>query len=72
MSDMSGFSEGDRVHDEYLGGGEVTEVIMSAMDSRHKCAYVVKFDVTPPVEYNMGSNPAMVFPASLKREWQIN
>jgi len=59
---------GDRVVHENLGNGEVTKAIKSALDSRFIVAYLVHFDETPDVRYNMGYNPAMVFPSSLRRE----
>jgi len=64
------FKEGERVSHEYLGDGKVTKVIKSAMDSRHNAAYMVLFDHCPPVGYNMGHNPCMVFPSTLKKQNQ--
>lgn len=59
---------GERVKHEYLGSGEVTKVIKSAMDSRVNAGYLVLFDERPAVEYNMGKNLCLVFPSSLDCE----
>ena len=65
---MLRFSVGERVEHNYLGAGEVTKIIKSAVDSRIIVGYMVLFDERPAVEYNMGQNPCLVFPADLDRE----
>ena len=55
---------GDRVEHEHLGEGEVVKVISSGLHGG-SIAYIVMFDERPPVQYNMGENPALVFPSSL-------
>lgn len=65
---MKKFEPGQRVVDEYLGAGEVTRPIRSSLDSKVYAAYRGLFDTPPPVGYNMGGNPTMVFPGSLTLE----
>jgi hypothetical protein len=65
---MSKFKKDDRVLDDYLGAGSVVRPIKSGLDSRMIIAYIVLFDKTPDVRYNMGENPCMVFTGSLKVE----
>lgn len=45
------FKKGDRVRDNFLGMGTVN-------GPRGALGVSVLFDVTPPIEYNMGHNPA--------------
>ena len=66
---MKKFSIGQRVVAEYLGTGTVIEQIKIA---RGNIAYMVRFDKTPDVRYNMGENPTMVFPSSLRALDKIN
>ena len=66
---MKKFSIGQRVFAEYLGAGTVVERIKI----NPLCiAYMVRFDKTPDVRYNMGENPTMVFPSSLRALDKIN
>jgi hypothetical protein len=58
----------DRVVDAYLGAGEVKELIESSLQRGMVVGYMVLFDKTPDVRYNMGQNPTMVFPSALKVE----
>ena len=59
------FKEGDLVEDSFLGKGVIEKVIKGI----HKDAfcYRVRFDLTPPIEYNNGSNPCLVFGGKLKK-----
>ena len=66
---MKKFSIGQRVVAEYLGAGTVIGRIKIA---RGNTAYMVRFDATPDVRYNMGGNPTMVFPSSLRALAEIN
>ena len=65
---MLKFKKRDRVVAEHLGAGTVDEVVESSLQKGLVVAYIVLFDKTPDVRYNMGQNPTMVFPSSLKRE----
>jgi hypothetical protein len=58
----------DRVVDACLGAGEVKELIESSLQRGMVVGYMVLFDKTPDVRYNMGQNPTMVFPSALKVE----
>jgi len=69
---MKKFSLGQRVVDEYLGAGTVIERIKIARGNPLCIAYMVRFDKTPDVRYNMGENPTMVFPSSLRALDKIN
>jgi len=51
---------GDRVRHDFLGDGEITDT-NSCLD----CFMMVKFDKTPPKEYNMCENPTIVFKTEL-------
>jgi hypothetical protein len=66
--DMTTMPKGQRVIDEHLGAGTVVRPIKSSLDSQLCVAYMVRFDKTPDVRYNMGENPTMVFPSSLRPE----
>ena len=66
---MKKFSPDQRVVDEYLGAGTVIERIKI---NPFCIAYMVRFDETPDVRYNMGQNPTMVFPGSLSALDDIN
>lgn len=63
---MKKFTQGQRVIDSYLGAGTVVELIKPFLSSKLCVAYMVQFDKTPDVRYNMGENPVMVFPSSLR------
>jgi len=65
---MLKFKKSDRVVDDYLGAGTVEKVIESSLQKGLVVAYIVLFDKTPDVRYNMAQNPTMVFPSSLKSE----
>ena len=65
---MLKFNEKDRVVDDCLGAGMVEKVVESSLQKGLVVAYIVFFDKTPDVRYNMSQNPTMVFPSSLKRE----
>ena len=65
---MLKFKKNERVVDDYLGAGEVEEVIESSLQKGLIVAYMVRFDKTPDVRYNMAQNPTMVFPSGLKPE----
>ena len=69
---MKKFSQGQRVVAEYLGAGTVIERIKIARGNPLCIAYMVRFDKTPDVRYNMGENPTMVFPSSLRALDKIN
>lgn len=53
------YQVGDKVEHEYLGVGIVTEVLHSSLDKRYN-SFVVRFETDPPVDYNLGRNPAIV------------
>tara|TARA_R110000851_G_C12813264_1_gene538719 strand:+ start:386 stop:580 length:195 start_codon:yes stop_codon:yes gene_type:complete len=64
---MNKFKKDDRVLDDYLGAGSVLgswPIKTGVVD----IAYMVLFDKTPDVRYNIGENPCMVFTGSLKAE----
>ena len=63
---MKEFKKGQQVVHDYLGKGEIVKLIKSSLDSKLTVAYMVRFDKTPPMRYNMRENPTMVFPESLK------
>lgn len=63
---MKKFTKGQRVIDSYLGAGTVVIPIKSLLSSKLYVAYMVQFDKTPDARYNMGENPTMVFPSSLR------
>ena len=69
---MKKFSIGQRVVANHLGAGTVVELIKSSLDSKLCVAYMVRFDKTPDRSYNMGGNPTMVFPGSLRALDKIN
>jgi len=52
---------GDKVIDEYLGKGKIVDDLTHMF----KGAYLVKFDKTPAMQYNMGQNPTMAFETSM-------
>jgi len=56
------FKAGDRVIDHFLGAGLIVELYHGWR------AYSVMFDKTPPIDYNTGENPVMVFEYDLKLE----
>ena len=56
---MDKINVGDRVKDDFLGEGEVVKIIKN--DYGDDGAYMILFDKTPPVRYNMGENPALMF-----------
>ena len=60
------FKVGDRVTDEYLGDGIVIDIIKSFYNSKVAQFYIVLFDNTPDVRYNMGNRKCLVLPSSLK------
>lgn len=60
------FKVGDRVNDEYLGNGVVIDIIKSFYNSKVAQFYIVLFDKTPDVRYNMGNRECLVLPSSLK------
>lgn len=49
-------SAGLRVRDEFLGEGVIVEVL-----GYFKASVMVRFDETPPFDYNGGSNPCLRF-----------
>lgn len=55
---------GQRVKDEFLGAGTVVEVLTVGLTP----AAIIRFDETPPYEYNLGSNPCLRFQETLKSE----
>jgi len=60
----SKYKIGDRIIHKHLGAGEVTEVMRF---TRVQMAYMVMFDKTPDVRYNMSKNPCFVLEI-LRRE----
>lgn len=52
---------GDKVTDEYLGNGEIVDDLNRSI----KGAFMVKFDITPDIRYNMGENPTLAFKENL-------
>ena len=65
---MAKFKKGDRVIDDYLGAGAVESEIRSGLASGMVIGYMVLFDKTPDVRYNMARNPTIVFAGTLKAE----
>ncbi len=69
---MKRFKIGDSVRDsEFLGEGKVTEIIKSDLDSKLVIGYMVMFDKTPDVRYNMGENPCFVLSEQLYETNQV-
>ena len=63
---MKRFKIGDRVKDSgFLGEGEVTKIIKSDLDSKVIVGYMVMFDKTPDIRYNMGENPCFMLNGQL-------
>ena len=59
---------GDRVMDKSIGHtGTVERLIPSAVFPDWICAYVVRYDQAPPMEYNMGSTEGLVFAKNIKK-----
>jgi len=54
---------GQRVASDFLGSGTIVKVIPALTPSIF--AYMVEFDTTPPMEYNMSNNPCFMFRADL-------
>ena len=54
-----GYKAGQRVIDKYLGNGTIQEVVQGI-------GAVILFDKTPPIEYNMGKNPALALDYNIK------
>ena len=61
---MEKFIEGQRVRNEFLGEGVIIKKIKGIHEDVF--AYSVKFDNTPPKDYNNSHNPCMIFPAHLE------
>jgi len=63
---MKRFKIGDRVKDSgFLGEGEVTKIIKSDLDCNEIVGYMVMFDKTPDVRYNMDENPRFMLNGEL-------
>jgi len=63
---MNTYRVGDVVKDSgFLGRGKVTEIIKSDLDSRVVVGYMVLFDKTPDIKYNMGQNPCFMLKGEL-------
>jgi hypothetical protein len=58
------YQVGEKVMHEYLGIGIVTEVMESRLSAKYN-SYVVLFEQPPPIDYNLGKNPAIVCNDSL-------
>ena len=69
---MKKFSLGQRIVVAEFGAGTIIERIKIARGNPLCIAYMVRFDETPDVRYNMGENPTMVFPSSLRALDKIN
>lgn len=54
----------DRVNSDFLGDGEVVDIIKGT--SKGVFAYMVLFDTAPPIEYNNGNNPCLMFEGGIK------
>ncbi len=65
---MPKFKSGDRVIDYFLGAGSVVKPVRSSLDGGITIAYIVLFDETPDVRYNMEQNPTMVFASGVHAE----
>ncbi len=61
LRQMSEFKIGDRVSNSFLGGGTVAD------ETEVDFLVIVRFDKTPPVEYNMGENPTAQLVSQLER-----
>jgi hypothetical protein len=66
MTKTPKFKEGDRVMHNYLGAGTVEQVVESSYVMNYMFAYIVRFDETPSVRYNMAQNPTLVFASNLR------
>jgi len=51
---------GLRVKDEFLGEGVIDDLLTGRV-SRHVAGAMVRFDETPPFDYNCGHNPCLRF-----------
>jgi len=59
---------GDRVQDDgFLGEGEVVEIVMEYYNNKAHTGYMVKFDKTPDVRYNMAQNPCFMLKGSIQK-----
>ena len=52
---------GDKVKEDYLGNGEIVD----DLNKNIRGAFMVKFDKDPPIRYNMGNNPTLIFGSEL-------
>ena len=57
MRGRANISIGDRVKEDYLGEGEVIKILKDLYGNAW--GYLVMFDKTPDVRYNMGENPTL-------------
>ena len=63
---MKRFKVGDKVKDsDFLGAGTITRIIKSDFDSKVIIGYMVMFDNTPDIRYNMGQNPCFMLSGQL-------
>lgn len=60
------FKVGDRVTDNYLGNGTIIKVLESFYNSKIAQFYIVLFDNTPDIRYNMGNKECLVLPDMIK------
>lgn len=60
----SKFQIKDRVNSDFLGEGEVVKIVNGTF--KGVFAYMVLFDKTPPLEYNGGNNPCLIFTSGIE------
>jgi len=62
------YEVGERVFDTLIKQKcTITKVVKSAILPDWTCAYLVRYDEAPPMEYNMGSLDSVQFPKRLRR-----
>ena len=58
------FEKGNRVKSKFFGSREVRQILKSDLTG-DIIYYLVKWDKTPPIQYNMGKNPCLASPEEL-------
>lgn len=61
----TGYKPGDRINHEYLGNGTLIENLGVTISGKKPTGWLIRFDNTPPEEYNCGENPCLVFESSI-------
>lgn len=60
------FKIGDRVVEDYLGNGTITEIIKDFYKPSIAKFYIVTFDNTPDIRYNGGNKECLVLVDMIK------